>query len=79
MKKVFQIVLFNKIIVLRRGNCGNTVFHSYQYDTVIQVFQNDSVNIASCVDPLKTLEVPEIQIEPSLKDNKGKTLGYLLG
>ncbi|XP_071358906.1 solute carrier organic anion transporter family member 1C1-like [Trachinotus anak] len=42
----------------------------YKYDTVIQVFQNDSVNIAACVDPLKTLEVPEIQIEPSSEDNK---------
>uniref|UniRef100_A0A3B4UI78 Solute carrier organic anion transporter family member n=1 Tax=Seriola dumerili TaxID=41447 RepID=A0A3B4UI78_SERDU len=28
----------------------------YKYDTIIQVFQNDSVNIAACVDPLKTLE-----------------------
>ncbi|XP_023278703.1 solute carrier organic anion transporter family member 1C1-like [Seriola lalandi dorsalis] len=42
----------------------------YKYDTIIQVFQNDSMNIAACVDPLKTLEVPEIQIEPSLEDNK---------
>ncbi|XP_070785482.1 solute carrier organic anion transporter family member 1C1-like [Enoplosus armatus] len=42
----------------------------YKYDTVIQVFQNDSVNIASCVDPLKTEEVPEIHIEPSVEDNK---------
>uniref|UniRef100_A0A3B5B8U2 Solute carrier organic anion transporter family member n=1 Tax=Stegastes partitus TaxID=144197 RepID=A0A3B5B8U2_9TELE len=37
----------------------------YKYDTVIQVFQNDSVNIAACVDPLKTVEVPEVQIEES--------------
>uniref|UniRef100_A0A3B5BGQ9 Solute carrier organic anion transporter family member n=1 Tax=Stegastes partitus TaxID=144197 RepID=A0A3B5BGQ9_9TELE len=42
----------------------------YKYDTVIQVFQNDSVNIAACVDPLKTVEVPEVQIEPSGEDNK---------
>ncbi|XP_040886035.1 solute carrier organic anion transporter family member 1C1-like [Toxotes jaculatrix] len=42
----------------------------YKFDTVIQVFQNDSVNIAACADPLKTLEIPEIQIEPSLEDNK---------
>uniref|UniRef100_A0A3B4XCN2 Solute carrier organic anion transporter family member n=1 Tax=Seriola lalandi dorsalis TaxID=1841481 RepID=A0A3B4XCN2_SERLL len=28
----------------------------YKYDTIIQVFQNDSMNIAACVDPLKTLE-----------------------
>uniref|UniRef100_A0A4W6E1S9 Solute carrier organic anion transporter family member n=1 Tax=Lates calcarifer TaxID=8187 RepID=A0A4W6E1S9_LATCA len=41
----------------------------YKYDTVIQVFQNDSMNIAACVDPLKTSEAPEIQIEPSLEDN----------
>ncbi|XP_054481055.1 solute carrier organic anion transporter family member 1C1-like [Anoplopoma fimbria] len=42
---------------------------SYKYNTIIQVFQNDSVNIAACVDPLKS-EVPEIQIEPSVEDNK---------
>ncbi|XP_069012755.1 solute carrier organic anion transporter family member 1C1-like [Embiotoca jacksoni] len=42
----------------------------YKYDTVIQVFQNDSVSIAACVDPLKTLDVPDIQIEPSVEDNK---------
>uniref|UniRef100_A0A669B143 Solute carrier organic anion transporter family member n=1 Tax=Oreochromis niloticus TaxID=8128 RepID=A0A669B143_ORENI len=43
----------------------------YKYDTVIQVFQNDNLSIAACVDPLKTLDlVPEIQIEPSLEDNK---------
>ncbi|XP_068442645.1 solute carrier organic anion transporter family member 1C1-like isoform X2 [Clinocottus analis] len=41
---------------------------SYKYNTIVQVFQNDSVNIAACVDPLKT-EVPEIQMEPT-KDNK---------
>ncbi|XP_059182074.1 solute carrier organic anion transporter family member 1C1-like isoform X2 [Centropristis striata] len=41
----------------------------YKYSTVIQVLQNDSVNYAACVDPLKT-EVPEIQIEPSVEDNK---------
>ncbi|XP_030295951.1 solute carrier organic anion transporter family member 1C1 isoform X1 [Sparus aurata] len=41
----------------------------YTYDTVIQVFQNDSVNIVACVDPLKTDDVPEIQIEPSVEDN----------
>ncbi|XP_039456622.1 solute carrier organic anion transporter family member 1C1-like [Oreochromis aureus] len=47
------------------------VFYSYKYDTVIQVFQNDNLSIAACVDPLKTLDlVPEIQIEPSLEDNK---------
>lgn len=45
---------------------------SYTYDTVIQVFQNDSVNIVACVDPLKTDDVPEIQIEPSVEDNAGK-------
>uniref|UniRef100_A0A3Q2W119 Solute carrier organic anion transporter family member n=1 Tax=Haplochromis burtoni TaxID=8153 RepID=A0A3Q2W119_HAPBU len=38
----------------------------YKYDTVIQVFQNDNLSIAACVDPLKTLDhVPEIQIEDS--------------
>uniref|UniRef100_A0A8C3AXU6 Solute carrier organic anion transporter family member n=1 Tax=Cyclopterus lumpus TaxID=8103 RepID=A0A8C3AXU6_CYCLU len=41
----------------------------YKYNTIIQVFQNDSVNIAACVDPLK-IEVLEIQIEPSVEDNK---------
>ncbi|KAG7215941.1 hypothetical protein INR49_031537 [Caranx melampygus] len=39
----------------------------YRYDTVIQVLQNDSVNIAACVDPL---EVPEIPKEPSIEDQK---------
>ncbi|KAG8005717.1 Solute carrier organic anion transporter family member 1C1 [Nibea albiflora] len=39
----------------------------YKYDTVIQ-FQNDSVNIAACVDPLNTEHVPEIQMEPSRVD-----------
>lgn len=46
--------------------------YSYTYDTVIQVFQNDSVNIMACMDPLKTDDVPEIQIEPSVEDNAGK-------
>lgn len=47
----------------------NTIgFHSYKYDTVIQVFQNNSVNIAACMDP----DIPKIQIEPSVEDRKGK-------
>lgn len=46
--------------------------YSYTYDTVIQVFQNDSANIVACVDPLKTDDVPKIQIEPSVEDNAGK-------
>ncbi|XP_042367572.1 LOW QUALITY PROTEIN: solute carrier organic anion transporter family member 1C1-like [Plectropomus leopardus] len=41
----------------------------YKYNTVIQVFQNHSVNIAACADPLRT-EVPEIEIEPSVEHNK---------
>lgn len=56
------------------------VFCRYKYDTVIQVFQNDNLSIAACVDPLKTLDhVPEIQIEPSLEDNKGKSVEYMPG
>uniref|UniRef100_A0A3Q4HY50 Solute carrier organic anion transporter family member n=1 Tax=Neolamprologus brichardi TaxID=32507 RepID=A0A3Q4HY50_NEOBR len=40
--------------------------YRYKYDTVIQVFQNDNLSIAACVDPLKTLDhMPEIQIEDS--------------
>ncbi|XP_044199839.1 solute carrier organic anion transporter family member 1C1-like [Thunnus albacares] len=39
----------------------------YKYDTVIQAFQNDTVNIAACVE---TQDVPEIQIEPSVEDSK---------
>uniref|UniRef100_A0A3Q4HY60 Solute carrier organic anion transporter family member n=1 Tax=Neolamprologus brichardi TaxID=32507 RepID=A0A3Q4HY60_NEOBR len=36
-------------------------------------------SIAACVDPLKTLDhMPEIQIEPSLEDNKGKSVEYIL-
>ncbi|KAG7497370.1 solute carrier organic anion transporter family member 1C1-like [Solea senegalensis] len=43
----------------------------YKYNTVIQVFQNDSVNTAACVDPLKTIEeAPDVQMDPSLEDNK---------
>ncbi|XP_033471055.1 solute carrier organic anion transporter family member 1C1 [Epinephelus lanceolatus] len=41
----------------------------YKYNTVIQVYQNDTANIAACADPLKT-EVPEIQMEPSVERNK---------
>ncbi|XP_028249549.1 solute carrier organic anion transporter family member 1C1 [Parambassis ranga] len=37
----------------------------YTYDTVIQPFQNDSVNIAACGDPLTTLDKAVIQMEPS--------------
>lgn len=59
--------------------CGTACFHSYKYDTVIQGYQNDSVNIAACADPLKTEDVLEIQIEPSVEDNNGKTVGYTLG
>lgn len=53
------------------SQCGTTCFHSYKYDTVIQ-FQNDSVNIAACGDPLETEHVPEIQMEPSVEDKAGK-------
>ncbi|KAM4569493.1 solute carrier organic anion transporter family member 1C1 isoform 1-T2 [Odontesthes bonariensis] len=38
----------------------------YTYDTVIQAFQNNSVSIAACVDPLN---IPEIQMEPSVEDH----------
>ncbi|XP_060927589.1 solute carrier organic anion transporter family member 1C1-like [Limanda limanda] len=40
---------------------------SYKYDTVIKLFQNDSVNIAACVGPP---EEPAILVEPSLEDKK---------
>ncbi|XP_027876130.1 solute carrier organic anion transporter family member 1C1 isoform X2 [Xiphophorus couchianus] len=43
----------------------------YKYDTVIQVLQNSNVSIPACVDPLKTVDMPEIQIEPSVEDSKG--------
>ena len=46
-------------------------FHSYKYDTVIKLYQNDSVNIAACVGPL---EEPGVLVEPSLEDKKGETL-----
>uniref|UniRef100_A0A3B5M998 Solute carrier organic anion transporter family member n=1 Tax=Xiphophorus couchianus TaxID=32473 RepID=A0A3B5M998_9TELE len=42
----------------------------YKYDTVIQVLQNSNVSIPACVDPLKTVDMPEIQIEPSVEDSK---------
>ncbi|XP_034529556.1 solute carrier organic anion transporter family member 1C1-like [Notolabrus celidotus] len=41
---------------------------SYKYDTIIQVFQNDSVKITACVDPLE--KEGGVQIEPSIEDNK---------
>ena len=56
--------------------CGIAVLHSYKYDTIIQAFQNDSVNIAAC---METEDVPEIQIEPSMEDSKGKTVDYTTG
>ncbi|XP_008399408.1 solute carrier organic anion transporter family member 1C1 [Poecilia reticulata] len=43
----------------------------YKYDTVIQVLQSSNVSIPACVDPLKTVDMPGIQIEPSVEDNKG--------
>lgn len=48
-------------------------FNSYKYNTVIQVFQNDTVNIGACVDPLTAEGAPQIQVEPSVDDNAGKT------
>ncbi|KAM9328382.1 solute carrier organic anion transporter family member 1C1 [Pholidichthys leucotaenia] len=41
----------------------------YKYDTAIQVFHNDSVNAAACVDPLKILDVPGIPKEPTEENN----------
>lgn len=41
----------------------------YKYDTVIQVFQNNSINIAACADPVK-IDEPEVQIDPSVEDDK---------
>nr|XP_046235642.1 solute carrier organic anion transporter family member 1C1-like [Scatophagus argus] len=46
------------------------VMGRYKYNTVIQAFQNDSVKITACVDPLKIEDVPEIQIEPTAEDNR---------
>uniref|UniRef100_A0A667ZKL2 Solute carrier organic anion transporter family member n=1 Tax=Myripristis murdjan TaxID=586833 RepID=A0A667ZKL2_9TELE len=37
----------------------------YKYDTVIQGFQNESVSIAACLDPMVQIDVPDIQIEDS--------------
>lgn len=62
-------------VSLLKFHCGAPVLHSYKYDTVIQAFQNDSVNIAACVE---TQDVPEIQIEPSLEDSKGKIVDYTM-
>lgn len=45
---------------------------SYKYDTVVRIFQNDTVRIAACVDPLKTEDLPQIHTEPSVDDNMGK-------
>lgn len=53
-------------------HCGTAAFHSYKYDTIIQIVHNDSMNIAACLDPLKTEDMPEIRIEPSLEDSRGK-------
>uniref|UniRef100_A0A3P9LWM2 Solute carrier organic anion transporter family member n=1 Tax=Oryzias latipes TaxID=8090 RepID=A0A3P9LWM2_ORYLA len=46
----------------------------YKYDTVIPVLQNDSSNIAACMDPLKTADVPESLIEPPLEDKRACVL-----
>lgn len=51
------------------------LFHSYKYNTIIQVFQNESMNIAAC----RKTEVLEIQIEPSVEDNASKTVGETQG
>lgn len=48
-------------------------FYSYKYNTVIQAFQNDTVNIGACVDPLTAEDAPQIQVEPSVGDSAGKT------
>ncbi|KAK2858862.1 hypothetical protein Q5P01_003482 [Channa striata] len=42
----------------------------YNYDTVLQVFQNDSVNIAACADPQKTHGVPKIHRKLYVDDSK---------
>ncbi|XP_067345994.1 solute carrier organic anion transporter family member 1C1-like isoform X1 [Channa argus] len=42
----------------------------YNYDTVVQIFQNDSVNIGACADPQKTFGVTKIHRKPSVEDNE---------
>ncbi|CAJ1054404.1 solute carrier organic anion transporter family member 1C1-like [Xyrichtys novacula] len=41
----------------------------YKYDTVIQVFHNDSIKITACADPLEK-EEDITQIDPAVEDNK---------
>lgn len=65
MKKDFQMIVYCLIVA--------PLIFSYKYQTVIQVFQNDTVNIAACVDPLKTEDLAQIHNEPSADDNMGKT------
>lgn len=79
---VSKHVMLDKIsqtmmMMMFTSNCDTLGFHSYTYDTVIQGFQNDSVNIAACADPEKTLGVPEIQMEPSVENRKGKNTFFL--
>uniref|UniRef100_A0A3B3YT88 Solute carrier organic anion transporter family member n=1 Tax=Poecilia mexicana TaxID=48701 RepID=A0A3B3YT88_9TELE len=49
----------------------------YKYDTVIQVLQSSNVSIPACVDPLKTVDMPEIQIEPSVEESSSHMWIYV--
>ncbi|XP_074554712.1 solute carrier organic anion transporter family member 1C1 [Halichoeres trimaculatus] len=40
----------------------------YKYDTIIQVFQNDSIRITACADPLEREN--EVEIKEAVEDNK---------
>lgn len=54
------------------SHCGTTGFHSYKYDTVIKVFQNDTADIVACADPLKTEDALQIPIKPSVDNDTSK-------
>lgn len=48
--------------------------HRYKYDTVVQVFQNDTVNFAACVDPLKIQDgSAQMEVEPTVEDQTGES------
>lgn len=40
----------------------------------MQVFHNDTVNFAACVDPLKTQDaIAQMEVEPTVEDKTGES------
>lgn len=52
---------------------GGATFARYKYDTVVQVFQNDTASVAACVDPLKAEDGgAQMEMEPTVEDTTGE-------